>query len=385
MASTGHRQSHGGKRGRGYNLSLQSDQVQANSLVARSVISNNVVILPTQTVLERDYTQSFDPNDFVIMLGTDGTATQDSNGLLISSNPFTVTFGPDDGAAGRSDHQKWVQAMAPIATNPRGLTIFEAEVAGLQAFNSTPSIPVELQPRVRNINEDARLCHSEFFLFDPGVGMVYAFVITNDVLYGFHARLPFFRPPFVPGIDPILGDYISHINMKPLLHRQGTPPLSVFHKLKFVYDGVQNQMHFVVDNKTRWTIINPGRMEIDQNRTQFEGGAEVREVSHLAISPGFGTFSLLDSSLANNYGRDLFDPGNLARSQLVQLMPANFYQQVYPDLEGVHGPIDVAPGDTYAVTVDDSTKRLFGQGAELLVRNLRVTQTDGNISSLPLS
>ena len=166
----------------------------------------------------------------------------------------------------------------------------------------------------------------------------------------------------------IQGQYAAYLSMVEVAPtREQCDPLSSFVKLAIVYNHVKNVIRFLVDGQEVFVVNQPGhRLADPYNVINYGGYAE--EVHSCRFLVSFGTTDFLDAALPSNFSRFGVAQNYIARTAFVQLQETDQYSQIYfnkwGQLEGVE------PAVTFAVPGDDSSARLFGQGAIMTVKYL---------------
>jgi len=342
-----------------------------------------------------DFRNGYDPNDFPIIFGDDGMVTQNKSGLTISSTPFTFTISVGN------EHPKWLHYYKNTFNVPcKGELIYEAKVAVRQDIN-LDIVPPILRSRIRNIQDDIRLCTAGINLLDQKTWMVADFFLSNQSIYAFYERLPFGRAgtpipselsnlyerlPEVDGHNPP-NDYAAFSNAIRVGSRTANPEKD-FHKLAIGINRDKDYIKWYIDGKEVFRVDQIGTRLPDEYRLLEHGGQAQSVADELGpINIGFGTFSLLDMALPYNYSREYVQGDSQAISQLVQLeldppLPnyPSGYAELYQGLTGKQrGLID--PSETFAVTLgqfpnDNQEIKLFGQGAVLRLKYIKVYVKD---------
>lgn len=325
-----------------------------------------------------DFRMAYNPADFDFVFGSDGVVTSNATGLTVTSNPFTSTIPLGN------EHVKWLRYYKdafPLCSTHE--VIFEADIAA-QQFIPSASIPTDFLPRIRNIKDDIRLASGAFNLIDPDTWMVFDFFLSDTAIYAFYERLPFGKPAFNGGILTPLGDYAAFSNAIWVARRSGVDPLNEFSKLAIGIHRGKGIVTWYVDGTPVFSINTIGYRAHDEYRVLDHGGAETL-VEMKSVRAGFGTFSLLDMALPNNYARNYvvdilpITPATreIAASALVQLDLTSTYRELYPNPQtGLERTI-VDPNVTFAYILnetpnDNRAVKLFGQGAAIKLRTLRV-------------
>lgn len=318
----------------------------------------------SQTViLRKDFrTQPYQPEDFPISFGDDGVISQDKTGLTITSVPFTKTIPVGN------EHPKWLHYYKETFKVPScGELIYEGLVSAKQSI-PIDQIPSDFIGRIRNIHQDIRLASAGLNVFDPQTWIVGDWIISDQGLWAVYERLPFGKNV------PPLGNYQAFTFAK-LISDRTADPATDFVKLGIGFSREKGIINWYLNDQLVFQVDRIGLPLDDQLHILEHGGdAEIVEVKQINV--GFGTFSLLDMALPNNYARELTKDDSIAVSQLVQLEPVSGYRQLYKGFTGEERPI-FDPAETFAVTLEqypDHNRdiKLFGQGATIYVKKISV-------------
>ena len=321
-----------------------------------------------------DFRKKWNPNDFNVVFGSDGVVVQDSTGLTVTSNPFTFTIPLGN------EHVKWLRyykTLIPLCDSHE--VIFEANIAAQQFIPIPEAIPVDMRPRIRNVNDDIRLASAALNLLDQSTWMVFDFFMSNTSIYAFYERLPNGKPSFGGNLE----DYAAFSNAIWVAPRSGVDPLSDVIKLAIGIHSGKGIVTWYVNDIPVFSINRIGYRTHEEYRLLDHGGPE-RIVNLSSISVGFGTFSLLDMALPNNYARNYVvavGPNDNQReinaSALVQLDVDARYRELFDDPLTGNERLLLDPNVTFAYVLnetpnDNSAVKLFGQGAALRIETLRI-------------
>ena len=242
------------------------------------------------------------------------------------------------------------------------------------------TIPVEFRPRIRNVNDDIRLAAGAFNLIDPETWMVFDFIVSNTAIYAFYERLPFAKPFFNGGVLTPLGDYAAFSNAIWVARRSGVNPSNDYQKLAIGLNRSKGTVTWYIDNIPVFTVNTIGLRAHDKFRLLEHGGTEYK-VDVKSVRFGFGTFSLLDMALPDNYNRQYTVEVNgqreVSASALVELDTNLAYRELFPDpITGEERTL-VDENVTFAyptnATPDNNRSvKLFGQGSIIRVKTMRV-------------
>lgn len=295
-----------------------------------------------------------------------GSMTIDNEGLLISTNPFPPEATTPIGNEHPKNLRYWNDSFE---LSDEYELYYESEVAVEQYFDIS-RIPPEFLSRIRNINEDIRLCAGAINTLDPITWSVLDIFLSNEKIYCFVERLPFGQSPS--------NRYAAYSNAVAIIDRGGDP-YNDFVKVAF---GLQpTGANFYINDKLVYSVPILGVRLLDEYRMlEHQGDSSQIRVNSSFL--GFGLFSLLDMQLPYNYARQLVVNDmttNQSASGLVQLDNADTYGEILPGkFEGSGRPI-IDPSVTWAVTLNEfpnnnQDKKIFGQGAAIRLRYFKVSQ-----------
>ena len=298
------------------------------------------------------------------VFGNDGIISIDAEGLTVNSNPFTTTS--DIG----NEHPKWLHYYnTPYNLSDDYEIYYETEIA-VKQYIPVDKLPLEFRNRIRNIDEDIRLCAGAINTLDPITLSVCDIFLSNEKVYCFVERLPFGQTL------PRSQSYAAYSNCVAVVKR-GDKSLNDF--IKVAIGLRKSGVSYYVNDELVFNVPRYGVRQLDQYRIlDHQGIAEPIQVDSSFL--GFGTFSLLDMQLVDNYARQLVvnDFGtNQSASGLVQLDLAENYGETLPgQLDGDNRPI-IDPAVTWAVQLDqfpnhNKNYKLFGQGAVLKMKYFKV-------------
>jgi hypothetical protein len=288
----------------------------------------------------------------------DGIATTSKRGLKVVSsgtNPatgqpaFVRTLAQEDengGLPGGLDHAKWlVFATHTASTGYPGWDAKPGFEVACEARVGGRTFGTEGHPfgaNVTNPNNDLRLAAFALSTIDFETYMVYDFFITNRTIYAFYERLPF-------GRGEVLGNYASFSFAVPVAR---TSP-NERHHLKIGYDKTAGTVRWYVDGKEKFKVNKIG-YRIDREYMQLDHGGDEVLLSPNQLLCGMGMFSLLDGHRPSNTGlvRLSSVPDTYYNPQVGYPVPENFV-----DNESLQ------------------SNRLFGQGAQINVKNYAVSYT----------
>ncbi|AEX61417.1 hypothetical protein mvi_288 [Megavirus vitis] len=326
-----------------------------------------------------DFRRKYNDEDFDFVFGNDGTVTRnDETGLTVNSVPFTATIPVGN------EHPKWLKFYKETfeLCDDREV-VFETTMSAQQIIDAN-TIPQEMRERIRNVNDDIRLASGAFNIIDPDTWMVFDFFISDTAIYAFYERLPFGKPAFNGGILTPLGDYAAFSNAIWVARRSATNPLEQLEKLSIGIHKGKGLVTWYINNVPVFTWDKIGYRAHDKYRMLDHGGQETL-VTVSSVRMGFGTFSLLDMALPNDYDRAyvrpfILIPGGEAReiaaSALVQIDLTDNYRELFPNPLTGDDRLLQDPSITFAYVLgqepdDNRAVKLFGQGAIINVEYIR--------------
>lgn len=311
-------------------------------------------------------------------IGNDATVINRRGLLEINPNPqaFTLQFPNTPNPFGGLDHVKYLVYKNGSFTLPIEDTelVYEATISGRQTFDITDPIPNDFRFNITNINEDLRLCCGGLNMLDPETWMIFDCFLTNSTIYAFYERLPFGKPqwPIVPTGE---GDYQAFSSAIPIAQRQSYngsteqyDPLNDFVNIKIAINKSKGYVRWLINDVEKLRINRLG-FPVERRFTILDHGGPSIEVSPRIVQCGFGLFTLLDMT----------DPVDSTDDKgLVQLgSPNGIYpnsQYVNPKKATLFGEPDVI--DFITTT---NTNKLFGQGFQMKIKNIRVYESKNTI------
>jgi hypothetical protein len=291
----------------------------------------------------------------------DAVATATPDGLRVvasGTNPrtgepaFTRTLAPEPenpaGLPGTLDHTKWMVHSTHIAST--GLPGFDAEPGRLLTFETTVSARTygtaghPFAEHVADPDADMRLAVAAVNCYDPRSLLVFDFFLTNSQIYAIYERLPFARPA--------LGHYAAFTYAVPVARRAHDER----HALAISNDRAAGVMRWLIGGSEVFRVDRLGRyLESRQYLVIDHGGTEA-PVEPAQINCGLSLFTMLDCCPPGQGG-----PG------LVRISAAGGY---YFD-PGAGAPHPQRFADEFSLAAN----RLFGQGAELVVSDMVVSDS----------
>lgn len=332
----------------------------------------------------QDFVTSFDESKFQSHHGTDAKVYSTKRGLLAVSDTFTQYR--DQGMSGSMDNLKWLflhnDRFCAIADE----TIFETVISACQTFNSKRPIPPEFMCRIRNVNEDYRLCCSAMEIYDPENGFVFYFLLTNDAIYAMYERRyrPDHKIPVEKWCHKEQIEKSASFSAVVYLQKRGNGRIGSVDRLDDCYrlgigiDTCNGVVRWYIDHREVFAINRIG-YRLEEKYMVLDYGGEERLFDIESFNIGIGHFTFLDHQLPNNYAREHIsndhetkenDIIRRSKSGLVMLSLKEFYREPYASLLGKRHPID--PCTSFAVTKNDKCYKVFGQGVVTLIKSMCV-------------
>lgn len=291
----------------------------------------------------------------------DGVATTSAAGLQVvssGSNPqtgepaFVRTLAPEPenpaGLPGTLDHVKWLVHSTHVAST--GRPGFDAVPGQRLTFETAVSLRTYGTARhpfgahVVDPDMDLRLAAGAVNCYDPETFVVFDFFLTNRQIYAVYERLPFVRQA--------LGNYASFTYAVPMTRRTPTDR----HNLAISYDRATGVVRWLIDGSEAFGVDRLGRHLASREHLVLDHGGVESSVLPTQLNCGMAMFTLLDASLPGTGGNGL-----------VRVSAADGYY------------FDPAGGEPHPQCFVDeqslASNRLFGQGAELLVSHVTVSNT----------
>lgn len=170
---------------------------------------------------------------------------------------------------------------------------------------------------------------------------------------------------------PVLASFLE---LHHVMKLERCDPFCAFLNLTIGVNRGTNVLKFYNNLQQVYQINNVGSRVNDEDRVlEFGGNGSLVDVASGLIT--FGTGSLMDAALPNNFNRMRFTPENLARSQLTPLREMSTYKQLYRNPDGDFVPVTDTPSpgvSTTFATTDSKEYRVFGQGAVFRIRRFAV-------------
>lgn len=239
-----------------------------------------------------DFTKSFDRELFENRSASDGILYRDDNGLTINSENYTIS------KYSLMDHIKWLTFVKePIEIKSEEEVIYETYMEAEQII-SPEIIPQNYRDRIRNINEDYRLCSAGIVVHDEKTLLTVMILLTNDWIYGYYGIDPHYKTSWCDKF-PELGDYAAFTSIIPLCKRGHYSPSSCSHEIKLAIGISGNTISYYINDVKLNSINNIGYRLADQFQVVDYGGIPYIIVPKF-IRVGFGNFSFIDHNIPNN-------------------------------------------------------------------------------------
>ena len=153
-------------------------------------------------------------------------------------------------------------------------------------------------------------------------------------------------------------NHANFCELVPVLRTEACDPLCDFIKVCVGIDRKYKTIKYYVNNQEVFKVVDAGRRLNDMYRVIEHGGyADSIDVKCMLVS--FGTGSLLDASMPNNYSRYHAKNNNKDETALVPLMPVDKYASVYFNKAGELRPVE---SSHFAVVSPELKYRTFRQG-----------------------
>jgi hypothetical protein len=334
------------------------------ALLLLGTFTSSLAGASSHTVLFEDDFASFDAasgtgnwfyfSDGGSFTGNDGVEDTSGEGLTVKASgtnaatgepAYTLTVPQDDDPStlpGGLDHVKWLVVANRFSSNsvPGFDAVVGEELVGGATYSGetfgTAGHP--FQGAVKNANDDARLAAGALNGIDFETFMVFDFFVTNERLYAIYERLPFGRP--------FLGNYASFTFLVPLMDRVPADE----HELQIAYDREAGVVRWLVSGQELFRVDKIG-YRIDRDYMVLDHGGVEETVEPRQLNFGMGMFTLLDADV-------------LAKKGLVKL--SNIPDTYFDPTKGE------PKAQKFEDTASETSSRLFGQGAELRVKDFLV-------------
>lgn len=160
----------------------------------------------------------------------------------------------------------------------------------------------------------------------------------------------------------------NFVELIPLMRTEACDPLCDFIKVCVGIDRKYKTIKFYVNNQEVFKIIDAGRRLNDMYRVLELGGyAEAVDIQSVLVC--FGTGTMLDASMPNNYNRYHAKNNQKDETALVPLMPLETYKHIYFNKAGELRPVE---SSHFSVISSDLKFRCFRQGDVLKIQYICV-------------
>ena len=334
---------------------------------------------------------------FTTELGDDGTVNQVNGSVELLSSAFNQT--ETMGQTGVMDHFKLV------GCSRRGLelcdhhtTAVTVDLSWNQLFHQGTPVPMAFADKIKNRDADYRLGCGGFFLYYPDIDVVQGVLITNDMLYVVHGVLglrgvaalahntsavhhrirklfassPYDTPQTWTGADH-LTECIRYVNAVPhnpdehcslhqasfmavvaVLRRETDHPIDDYHSITLEVNPRRSVFRWLIDGELCHTHHGIGRRPCDTNQCVVHRGGSNSKVCPRRAYLMTGTFTMLDHLRDN--------------CSLVALCGTHVYRHPVKG-NGCYLPLC---DSSFAIVSDIPSMRIFGQGACLSLRRIRI-------------
>lgn len=295
--------------------------------------------------LEDDF-QLFTIGDFV---ANDGEVVEARcKPLVIRSVPYTLR------APGFLDHPKYfVFSREDFIVPEEDIDIFFETKMAFKATGLNSSGLRKYYPGLQIIPNDIRLSCGTFNVLDLSTGMVYDFILANEMVYALYEHLSTTQ-------DTDVFTYAKAVAKR-------TPDLPM--KLRISYNKCKKRVVWYVNDLAVFEITNPGIPLPEQELLVLNGeDFKDRVVLSDTLSVGFGTFTLLDffppDQAYEMIGQSFtIDNGNLRKVRPLTDL-GSVYHEKLPSLFGEKVP--------QTEFVYEGPRQQDGQGGILSVYNIKV-------------
>jgi hypothetical protein len=252
-----------------------------------------------------------------------------------------------------ADHYKYfIYADMPVNIPERGVTTFEFKARVSTNGKGCRKFP--FPPEVVNSLDDARLASGGFRVFEPQTGMNFAFHITNELVYAVYER-----NITIAGIS----GFSYFIPVRPRQRKQ-------MHHMKIIVNATSKTVTWMLDGREVLKVDRVGatlkcqKLHMVNNMSGTDIVTFPRKLYY-----GFGSFTFLDyyppcrpSCKTENSCNFPCVREGLVRTSANPALPA---------YDPILGPPNMAH---FFDNFSKDTNRLWGQGSETWIRNIRISQ-----------
>lgn len=301
----------------------------------------------------------------------DGAVSYSGGALTVNSVPFTKvwtpTFPDPNGALGHVYYLVYRKDPVPLPSDGTEFT-YEGSISVQQTIGN---LPIQILPGITRTTEDIRIASAAMNVIDFSTFVVFDVFFSDEMIYALYERLPFGKPLWGGN----LGDYHAFTHVIPIAHRKKTE----FSKVAITINRKESTVKWSVDGVEKFKISRIG-YPLDRTIRLNDHGGVPELVDLKSVSPGFGTFSLMDFS---NPVTDLslnmaLNVSISATNPLLMLGPDTQYQDPHrTKMNGSPVPVGQAPevggGDYLFLKPAGSvaTDALFGNGAVINIQYLK--------------
>ncbi|UNO43004.1 DUF6081 family protein [Streptomyces sp. MST-110588] len=291
-------------------------------------------------------------------VGLDGKATTSRRGLQVVSGgtnsvshqpAFTLTLGQNDPSKlpGNLDHVKWLANVNVKSTGGvLGFDTAPGSEVSYETWMSGVSYGTDGHPfgnAVDDAQDDLRLASMGFSAQDLESGVAFDFYLTNKSVYVFYERLPNNRAQ--------LGNYAAFLYTIPVARRSPRDE----HHCRISYDRSRGLARWFLDGKEVLRVDRIGHRLDSRRFMMLDHGGVEQTVQLKQLELSLGLFTTLDGGRPGRAGSGLVrlttEAGHYFDPAVGEPTPERFRDEAS------------APGS-----------RLWGQGAGLNVRRVRVTR-----------
>lgn len=289
-------------------------------------------------------------------LTNDGQLTFGPEGAKVSSNPFTRWYAPN--VIRDKDDLKWLlTTMQPIPLSATGKTSIEW-IGTAKTFNTENSpFPASIVSE-----NDSRLAAAVFNFQSTVTGIAFVWLLTNDRVYAAYRRTPYHRQD--------LGDnYYGFTYLFPVSKRK----VRDWHHMRVNLDGADHSAVYILDGREVFSVARVGFKPDGVTPPTVDFGGVESDAWPPALEPAFGTVSNLYAYPANTKLNGPKEEYPEVRQALVNQgdFIADFVFPVFDPILGAPNPASY-----FDAAGNNQTNHIWGQGAELEIKRLRITQFD---------
>lgn len=280
-----------------------------------------------------------------------GTFEKAGKGGYLDTSVYSVTA--PQSTPYWADHYKYfIYADMPTNIPERGVTTFEFKARVTTNGKGCRKFP--FPPENVNSMEDARLASGGFRVFEPNTGMNFAFHITNEIVYAVYER-----NVTIAGIS----GFSYFIPVRPRKPKQ-------MHHMKIIVNATMKTVSWMLDGREVLKVDRVGATLKCQKLHMVNnmGGNDI-VLFPRKLYYGFGSFTFLDYYPPCRPSCKTENSCNFpcVREGLVRTS----VNPALPQYDPILGPPNLAH---YYDNFSKDTSRLWGQGSQTWIRNIRVSQ-----------